>query len=99
MQRFYVGYAFEEPEVIAKVAFQARNDDNHIRIGDRYELRYWNRRWTSLGEKVATDTVLYFDSVPKNSLLLLKNHTRGREEYVFTVNGDKEQEWLTFDNY
>ncbi len=96
---FNVGYAFDRPEVISKVAFQARNDDNHIRMGDEYELRYWDREWKSLGTQVANDTILYFSDVPKNALMLLKDHTRGSEEIPFRINEQKEQEWIGFYNY
>ncbi len=98
-KNFYAGYEFEKPVRIHSIAFQARNDDNHIRVGDEYELRYWDREWKSLGNQIAQDTVLYFDDVPKNALMLLKNHTRGSEEIPFRINEQKEQEWLEFDNY
>lgn len=40
-----------------------------------------------------------FDNdVPKNSLLWLRNLTKGKEEHVFTIDKDKKQRWLGFDN-
>jgi len=96
---FYVGYAFDRPEKISKISFQARNDDNHIRLGDEYELQYWDRKWRGLGRQIATDTILYYNNVPENALMLLKNHTRGSEEIPFRINDMKEQEWIGFYNY
>ncbi len=96
---FYVGYAFDRPVMISKVAFQARNDDNHIREGDEYELQYWDREWRSLGNQIAADTVLYYNDVPENALMILRNHTRGSEEIPFRINEEKEQEWMGFYNY
>ena len=96
---FDVGYQFAHPVRIHSIAFQARNDDNHIRVGDEYELQYWDREWKSLGNQVARDTVLYYHDVPRNALLILRNHTRGSEEIPFRINADIEQEWMGFDNY
>lgn len=96
---FDVGYQFSHPVRIHSIAFQARNDDNHIREGDEYELQYWDREWISLGNQIAQDTVLFYNDVPRNALLILRNHTRGSEEIPFRINADKEQEWLGFDNY
>lgn len=96
---FYVGYDFGRPVQIHSIAFQARNDDNHIRLGDEYELKYWDQEWKSLGRQIAQDTVIYFNEVPKNVLMLLKDHTRGSEEIPFRINDEKAQEWMGFDNY
>lgn len=98
-KNFYVGYEFEKPVRIHSFAIQARNDDNHIREGDEYELQYWDRSWKSLGTQVAKDTILYYNDVPENALLILRNHTRGSEEIPFRINDEKEQEWMGFDNY
>ena len=48
-----------------------RNDDNNIRIGDTYELFYWDMDWVSLGKQIADDFNLTFHHVPQNALLLL----------------------------
>ncbi|MFY0715241.1 hypothetical protein J1D01_16380 [Seonamhaeicola sp. NFXS20] len=95
---FVLGMEFNEPTLIGAIEFQARNDGNHIDIGDDYELFYWDKNWKSLGMQKAKDTVLYYD-VPKNSLLWLKNLTKGKEEHVFTINENKKQKWLGFDNF
>src|SRR5690606_11922445 len=96
---FDVGYQFDHPVRIHSIAFQARNDDNHIRKGDEYELQYWEGGWKSLGKQIANDTILYYNDVPRNALMILRNHTRGSEEIPFRINEDKEQEWMGFDNY
>lgn len=62
-----------------------RNDDNFIRLGDQYELFYQDgfRGWISLGRQVASELTLHYDNIPKNSVLWLRNLSRGREETVF----------------
>ncbi|MBA0883954.1 hypothetical protein [Flavobacterium undicola] len=95
---FTLGLKFKKPTLIHSVGFQARNDSNHINIGDEYELFYWDRQWKTLGSQVAKDTVLYY-STPANSLLWLKDNTNGKEEHVFTIDKNKKQRWLGFDNY
>lgn len=80
---------------IISLEFQARTDDNQIRLGDKYELYFWQNGWRSLGKKTASDTVLIYNDIPEKSLLLLKDLTRGAEVHVFTVR-NKKQEWLGF---
>lgn len=93
-----LGFKFNTPTEIHSIQFQVRNDNNHINIGNQYELFYWNKKWISLGRKTAKDTVLYY-SIPQNSLLWLRNHTEGKEEHVFTIDKYKHQQWLGFDNF
>ncbi|WP_026712481.1 hypothetical protein [Flavobacterium daejeonense] len=95
---FTLGLKFKKPTLIHSVAFQARNDGNHINTGDEYELFYWDKEWKTLGRQIARDTVLYY-STPANSLLWLKDNTNGKEEHVFTIDKNKKQHWLGFDNY
>lgn len=95
---FAIGLEFDKPEAIGHISFQVRNDDNHINVGEEYELFYWNNKWISLSKQQAVDTVLYYN-VPKNSLLWLRNLTKGKEEHVFTIDENKKQRWLGFDNY
>ncbi|GHV61942.1 hypothetical protein FACS1894195_3240 [Bacteroidia bacterium] len=49
-----------------------------------YELLYWNNEWVSLGQKKSNEDFLTYDNVPANALLLLRNHTEGKEERIFT---------------
>ncbi|WP_147678908.1 transglutaminase-like domain-containing protein [Algibacter pacificus] len=94
-----ITYAFNEPKEIFGFEIQARNDGNHINVGDNYELHYWDKKWISLGEKKATDTVLYYKSIPKNVLYLLKNNSRGKEEFVFKFDDDGNQFWVGCSEY
>lgn len=61
-----------------------RNDDNFIRIGDEYELFYFDKEqgWIALLREVADDTFIEC-KVPSNALLLLKDRVRGEEEQIF----------------
>ncbi|GAA3640419.1 hypothetical protein [Flavivirga jejuensis] len=97
-ENFTLGLKFNEPKPIKFIDFQVRNDGNHINMGDEYELFYWNKNWKSLGTQVAKDTVLYYNA-PENSLLWLRNLTKGKEEHVFYIDKNKKQRWLGFDNY
>lgn len=96
-RNFYLGFKFNEIKSIGSLEYQARNDDNHINVGEEYELFFWDRKWISLGVQKAKDTILYYN-VPKNSLLWLKNHSKGKEEHVFYINDKRKQMWLGFDN-
>lgn len=90
----WVGMDFGRPVQINKVRIVPRNDDNYIRSGDEYELKYWDTTgWASMGKKLATDNHLVFDKVPKGALLWLKNHTRGMDERVFLYKGGEIEWW------
>lgn len=90
----WIGIDMKKPVYMDKVRCVPRSDDNGIRTGDEYELLYWERKgWKSLGRKTGVDNVINFDSVPHNSLLLLKNHTRGVEERFFTYENGKQIWW------
>ena len=79
----WVGMDFGEPTSVKRISYMTRNDDNNIRVGDEYELFYWDMNWISLGKQTATDFTLTFNAVPQNTLLLLRNHTRGKDESIF----------------
>lgn len=89
----WVGLDLGKPETISKVVYAPRNDDNYIKVGNLYELFYWDNSWKSLGEKTATDQVLIYDKVPSGSLLFLKNHTEGREERIFSYENGEQIWW------
>ncbi|MCC8174325.1 MAG: hypothetical protein LIO65_08170, partial [Odoribacter sp.] len=77
----WAGLAFDRPETISKIIYLPRNDDNFIRENEEYELYYWNKGWLSLGKRIGDSSQeLIYKRVPKNALLLLKNHTKGKEE-------------------
>lgn len=78
---------------ITKIKYCPRNDDNNIRIGDTYELFYWDNRWKTLSIKTAKEHYLTFENVPTNSLLWLRNYTRGVEEDVFTFDNGRQVWW------
>lgn len=94
-----ITYAFNKPKEIFGYEIQARNDGNHINIGDDYELHYWDKKWISLGVKRAKDTVIVYNSIPKNLLYLLKNNSRGKEEFVFIFDNDGNQFWVGCSEY
>ena len=94
-----ITYSFDKPKEIFGFEIQARNDGNHISVGDNYELHYWDKKWVSLGMKKANDTVLYYNSIPKNMLYLLKNNSKGKEEFVFKFDDDGNQFWVGCTEY
>lgn len=86
----WAGLDLKTPHVICKIVYAPRNRDNFVREGDNYELFYWGEgQWKSLGKQTADSDVLQY-SVPKGSLLYLKNHTCGNAERIFEyVDGEQ----------
>ncbi len=69
-------------------------DSNNIKIGDNYELFFWNGSfWESLGKQNANDAVLVYQKTPLNALFLLKNLDRGNQERIFTYENNKQIWW------
>ena len=86
---------FDWPQHISEVRFLPRNDDNFIREGEQYELYYWDgRQFASIARMEGNrEGVLYVDSVPSHALLLLRNHTKGQEERIFTYENGEQVWW------
>ena len=81
---------------ISKICYLPRTDDNFIRDGEEYELCYWDGDgWASLGRQTGSRVTqeLVYDNVPRNALLLLHNHTEGKEERIFTYENGKQVWW------
>lgn len=90
----WVGMDFGKPVQIERIVYLPRNDGNCIEIGDEYELFYWGEnRWQSLGRKTADGVMLAYVNCPDNALFLLHNHTKGREERIFTYENEKQIWW------
>lgn len=90
----WTGLDLGTPQVVDKITFMCRCDDNAIRIGDEYELFYWkDGKWVSLGEQTARQRSLKYDDVPTNALFWLRNYTRGDEERIFTYENGRQVWW------
>lgn len=92
----WAGLALDNPVRINKIRYIIRNDDNGVRRNNLYELLYIdeNKQWTSAGRKIATeDDMIIFDNIPAGTLYWLRNHTRGREERIFTYENGKQIWW------
>lgn len=82
----WVGWDFGKPVNLSRIRCIARNDDNGVWNGNYYELFYQDQDgWVSLGRRLATTDTLLYHNVPCNALLWLKNHTKGKEERIFTA--------------
>lgn len=68
---------------IDRIVYAPRNRDNYVRCGDIYELYYCDKEWKSVGKMRAVSDSLLFCDIPKDALLLLRNHTRGVDERPF----------------
>ena len=50
--------------------------------------------WKSLGTKISGySQQLVYNNVPNDALFLLRNHTEGNEERIFTYDGEKQIWW------
>lgn len=85
----WAGLEFKVPTVISSIVYTPRNYDNYIRPGDTFELFYCDGHWKSLGIlESRSDSLSY--KAPINSLLYLKNHSRGTQQRIFTYEEDKQ---------
>lgn len=79
----WAGVDLKTPRVIRKIVYVPRHRDNFVRKGDCYELFYWgDGQWQSLGRQTADSDALQY-TVPKGTLLYLRNHSRGNAERIF----------------
>lgn len=90
----WVGLDLGEKIEINKIRFAPRGDDNSVREGDEYELKYFSMNgWVSLGKQVAKTYFLKFEGGPDKALYLLSDLTRGREERPFTYENGNQVWW------
>ncbi len=78
---------------ITSVGYCPRNDTNNVYERCQYELYYWDDRWISLGAKQPENDCLVYDNLPVGALFLLRNHTEGKEERIFTYENGKQAWW------
>jgi len=87
----WVGLEFEKPQNIGKVRYIMRNDGNFIQKDELYELFYADYYgWKSMGVKMAKSDSIIYENVPKNAIYLLKDHSGGVEERIFTYENGKQ---------
>lgn len=83
----FIGLDLGHEAVIDRISFCPRNDDNAIIPGDDYELFCWrDGRWLSLGRQAGgRDRRLHYAGIPRDALLRVHDHTRGKENRPFTL--------------
>lgn len=93
--RCWGGMAFDTPQTLGSVMFLPRNDDNFIQAGELYELFCCrDGEFVSLGQRIGDRThELRYEEVPGNALLLLKNHSKGKDERIFTYEDGRQVWW------
>lgn len=66
-----------------------------FRMGIVYTLYYYDKKWVKIQRKIPNTgtTVLSFDNVPKNALLLLKPEDSKGKERPFSLNDNGERIW------
>ncbi len=81
--------------IITRIRFAPRSDTNYILKGDIYELMYWNNNgWHSMGKKTAIHyNIITYDNVPSETIYLLRNLSRGKEERIFTYENNTQIWW------
>ncbi len=90
----WIGLDFGKPVCVGSFLCAPRSDDNGIHLNDMYELLYWDKgEWQSLGCQPGKEWTMQFKNVPHNSLLLLKNHTRGKQERPFIYRNGRQEWW------
>ena len=90
----WVGMDMGKPVKVCFASVSPRSDDNDICPGNYYELLFFNgAEWCSLGCHEAEDNSLHYDRIPLNTLLWLRNYTRGTNERPFILRENGEIEW------
>lgn len=88
------GIDFGSPVNISEIFYLPKNDGNFVTKGHDYELFYYDLDWKSLGRQIAPDyEPLTFENVPTHAVLLLKDHTKGHEERIFTYEHGEQVWW------
>ena len=90
----WVGMDMGKPVTVKGFSVSPRSDDNDVCPGNEYELFCFNGTdWISLGYRLAESNALHYDNIPLNTLLWLRNYTRGNNERPFIVRENGDIEW------
>lgn len=90
----WVGMDMGKPTIVKYASVSPRSDDNDICPGSEYELFCFDgQKWSSLGYQRAEDNILHYDNIPLNTLLWLRNYTRGNNERPFMVKENGDIDW------
>lgn len=90
----WVGMDMGKPIEVTRATVIPRSDDNDICPGSEYELFCFDgQKWSSLGYQRAEGNILHYDNIPLNTLLWLRNYTRGNNERPFIVKENGDIEW------
>ena len=90
---FWITLDLGKSVAVDSIVFFTRNDDNYVVPNDDYELLYFDKGWHSAGTEHSNGYSVKFKDVPQNALYLLKDHSRGKEERIFTINQHKQVWW------
>ena len=90
----WVGMDMGESIKVHFASVLPRSDDNDICPGNEYELLYYDgNSWLSLGYQKALSNSLLYNNIPLNTLLWMRNYTRGQDERPFIVKENGKIEW------
>lgn len=90
----WVGMDMGKPIDVRYASVSPRSDDNDVCSGNEYELLFFDgNKWRSLGYRIADGNSLHYDNIPLNTLLWLRNYTRGNNERPFIIRENGEIEW------
>ena len=89
----YLDFDMGIPHRISSIVYVPKNDDNFVVVGHNYELFYYNNGWKSLGKIQSKGYSIRFTKVPIGALLLLKDHTKGKEERPFLYKNGIQEWW------
>ena len=88
---YWIGYDLgDSAQCIKAIRYSPVSDTNFVEEGHEYELRYYDMGWKVLGKKTANDPYVSFDNIPTNTILLLKDKTKGVEERIFDYSEGKQ---------
>ncbi len=90
----WVGMDMGKPINVTYASVSPRSDDNDICPGDEYELLYYDGEdWNSYGYQVGKGNSLHYDVIPLNTLLWMRDYTRGNNERPFIIRENGAIEW------
>ena len=90
----WVGMDMGKSIYVKYVSVSPRSDDNDVCPGNEYELFCFDGgSWRSLGFGIADGNSLHYENIPLNTLLWLRNYTRGNNERPFIVRENSDIDW------
>lgn len=85
----------KEKQIVTRIRFVPKHEDNGIQPGDNYSLSVWNgSEWQWLFTREAKYNFIHADGLQVGKMYWLRDRTKGQEELPFVIDENGRQHFV-----